>query len=456
MRNAALAFLALAVSCSAAAPQAETKKLNVLFIAVDDLRPELACFGHPSVKSPNVDRLAARAVRFDRAYCQYPLCNPSRASLLSGRLPTTTRIMENTTWFRKAMPDGVSLPQHFRANGYVSLRTGKIFHGGLDDDKAWTEGGEPLNAPPPRTPEQNQQRARQSDRWEAVEDETKLPDWRTATKAVEFLEKYKDQPFFLAAGFVKPHSSYVAPKKYFDLYDASKVPVPSDFAPRPTAAPGAPPEALSGNGDAFIGRDATEAEARDFIRAYWACVSWMDAQAGRVLDALDRLGLRRSTVVLFWGDHGYHLGEKGKWSKHNSLYEVGTRVPLLVALPDGKNGGRASPRTVELLDLYPTLVELCGLPAVAGLEGKSLAPLLRDPEAAWEKPARSVTKRGKIFGRTARTERWRYTEWTNDGRTAAELYDHSDDPRESKNLAADPAHAATAAELRKFLPPAAP
>jgi arylsulfatase A-like enzyme len=452
MRLSCLAILLLA-----ARPQAAPAGPNVLFIAVDDLRPELGCYGHPAVKSPHVDRLAARAVRFDRAYCQYPLCNPSRTSILSGRLPTSTRVMENTTWIRKAMPDVVTLPQRFRAGGYATLRTGKIFHGGLDDDKAWTEGGEPLNPPQPRTPEQNQQRARQSDRWEAAEDETKLPDFRTAARAIELLEKHKDKPFFLAVGFVKPHSSYVAPKKYFDLYDASKISLPADFAPRPTVGPGVPQVALSGNGDAFIGRDATEAEARDFIRAYQACVSWMDAQAGRVLEALDRLGLREKTIVLFWGDHGYHLGEKGKWSKHNSLYEVGTRVPLLIAMPDGKNGGRVSPRTVELLDLYPTLVDLCGLPAVPGLEGRSLAPLLRDPEGSWDKPARSVTRRGRVFGRTVRTERWRYTEWAEGDRLlGAELYDSAGDPSESKNLAADPAHAAAVADLRKLLPPAAP
>ncbi len=454
MRSACFAIAALAVSCGSPSLQAGAARPNVLFIAVDDLRPELGCYGRPLVRSPHVDALAARAVRFDRAYCQYPLCNPSRASILSGRLPTTTTIMDNTVWFRTAMPYVVSLPQHFRANGYVTLRTGKIFHGGLDDDRAWTAGGEPLAPAPPRTPEQNRQRQAQSDRWEAVEGEgEKLPDHRTATRAIELLEKHKDAPFFLAVGFVKPHSAYVAPKKYFDLYDASKITLPVDFSPRPAVRPGAPPEALSPNGDAFIGRDATEAEARDFIRAYLACVSWMDAQAGRVLEALDRLDLRRNTIVVFWGDHGYHLGEKGKWSKHNSLYEVGTRVPLLVALPDGANGGRSSPRTVELLDLYPTLAGLCGLPAVPGLEGRSLAPLLRDPEAAWDKAARSVTKRGKVLGRTARTERWRYTEWTSEGKAVgAELYDYAADPHELSNRAADTAAAPTVAELKKLLP----
>jgi len=444
-------LLALALLAGA---RAETdEKPNVLFISIDDLRPTLGCYGHPAVRSPNVDRLAARAVRFDLAYCQYPLCNPSRASLLSGRLPTTTTIMDNTTWFRSAMPDVVSLPELFKKNGYASLRTGKIYHGGLDDDRAWTEGGEAIRpAAPPRTPAQEQDRRNQSDRWEAVAGAGEnLPDHKTATRAIELLEKHQGDPFFLAVGFVKPHSSYVAPKSFFDLYDASKLALPADFAPRPTPGPGVPAEALSPNGDAFIGRDASEGEAREFLRAYYACVSWMDAQVGRVLDALDRLGLASKTIVVFWGDHGYHLGEKGKWSKHNSLYEVGTRVPLLIAAPDGKNAGATCRRTVELLDLYPTLAELCGLDSPAGLEGKSLAPLLRDPGAAWDKAARTVTRRGKTFGRTVRTERWRYTEWT-DG---AELYDHAADPAELKNLAADPAQAATVAELKKRLPPPA-
>jgi iduronate 2-sulfatase len=441
-------LLALLLLVSAS-PQ--DRKPNVLFISVDDLRPTLGCYGHSLVKSPNIDRLAARGIRFDLAYCQYPLCNPSRASLLSGRLPTATGIMDNTLWFRKAMPDVVSLPELFRKSGYASLRAGKIYHGGLDDDRAWTAGGEPLQEPKPRTPEQNEARRKQSDRWEAVEGGgEKLPDYRTATAAIDYLEKHRKEPFFLAVGFVKPHSSYVAPKAFFDLYDPSKLPLPKDFAPKPTVGPGVPLEALSPNGDAFIGRDASEAEARDFIRAYYACVSWMDSQVGRVLEALDRLGLASNTIVVFWGDHGYHLGEKGKWSKHNSLYEVGTRVPVVIALRDGKNGGAACRRTVELLDLYPTLAELAGIEPPAGLEGKSLAPLLRDPAAAWDKPARSVTKRGKSFGRSVRTERWRYTEWTG----GAELYDHAADPDELRNLAADPALAATVSELRAKLPPA--
>ncbi len=444
MRTALLTLL-----LAGASPRAE--RWNVLFIAVDDLRPALGCYADPVAKSPNVDRLAARGVRFERAYCQYPLCNPSRTSLLTGRYPTTSGIMDNLKSFRDAHPDWTTLPGHFRAHGYVTARTGKIFHGGIDDEKSWVEGGEPGQTRPPRPPDQAQRQAQQSDRRVEVEGDGKdQPDFRAATQAVALLEKHRDRPFVIACGFVKPHSPLVAPKAHFDPFDASKIPLPPDFAPRPTAGPGVPEGALpSTNGDLFVRRDATPEEAREMKRAYYACVSWMDSQAGRVLDALDRLGLREKTVVVFFGDHGYHLGEKGKWSKHNSLYEVGTRVPLVIAAP-GAAAGKASRRTAELVDLYPTLADLCGLPAPAGVEGQSLAPLLRDPEAAWEHPAYTVTKRAGALGRTVRTERWRYTEWDEEGRKA-ELYDHESDPHELKNLAADPAAADTIKRLRELI-----
>lgn len=421
---------------------------NVLFIAVDDLRPALGCYGDARAKTPSLDKLAAAGVRFDLAFCQYPLCNPSRASLMTGRLPKTTQIMDNTTWFRTPMPDVVTLNQHFRSNGYAALRTGKIYHGGLDDEKGWDEGAEPMTPRKPRTPQENERRRQTSDRWEALEGaEERVPDARNATRAIELLEKHRGKPFFLALGFSKPHTPFLAPKKYFDLHDPAAVKLPPDFAPRPTPCPGAPKGALTPNGDIFIQRDATEEEARRMIAAYSACVSFVDAQVGRVLDALERLGLREKTVVVFFGDHGFHLGEKGKWSKHGSLYEAGTRVPLLVSAP-GLARGRACGRPVELVDLYPTLADLCGLPAPAGLEGKSLRPLLENPEAAWDKPARAFSKHGRVLGRAVRTERWRFVDWGGE----AELYDHSSDPHEMKNLAADPAHAETVRELKGLLP----
>ncbi|MCS7316366.1 MAG: sulfatase [Bryobacterales bacterium] len=434
-------------------------KFNVLLIAIDDLRPELGCYGNKLVHSPNMDRLASRGVRFERAYCQYPLCNPSRTSLLTGRYPTTVRVLDNNRYFRTEFPDLLTLPQLFRQNGYVTARAGKIYHGVIDDAPSWDEGGEPVLRRRPPSPEERARQARDSDRWEAVEGEGEdQPDYRTASRAIELLEKYKDRPFFLGVGFVKPHSPLVAPRKYFELYDAARMPLPADFAPRPTLPPKVPAAALQErNGDLFIGRDATPEAARQMIRAYYACVSFMDAQLGRVLDKLESLGLAERTVVVLFSDHGYHLGEKGKWSKHNSLYEVAVRVPLLIVAPGLARANTACPRTVELVDLYPTLAELCGLKPPAGLEGESLVPLLRDPRAAWNHPAYTVTLRGRIFGRSVRTERYRYTEWDPEG-TQVELYDHQDDPGERRNLAGEASHAAVRRQMRELLRklPAAP
>ena len=445
----------LAASAATAAP-----RYNVLLIAVDDLRPDLGCYGNPLVRSPNMDRLARRGVRFERAYCQYPLCNPSRTSLLTGRYPTTVRVLDNNRYFRDDFPDLLTLPQLFRQNGYVAARTGKIFHGVIDDAPSWDEGGEPVLRRQAPSPEERARQARNSDRWEAVPGEGEdQPDYRTASRALELLEKYKDRPFFLGVGFVKPHSPLVAPKKYFDLYDPARIPLPEDFAPRPTLPPGVPSVALpERNGDLFIGRDATPEAAREMIRAYYACVSFMDAQVGRVLDKLESLGLADRTIVVLFGDHGYHLGEKGKWSKHNSLYEVTARVPLIIVAPGMARAGAACPGTVELVDLYPTLAELCNLKPPPGLEGQSLVPLLRDPRELWDHPAYTVTLRGKIFGRTVRTERYRYTEWDPEG-AQAELYDHRHDPLERRNLADAPSHASVRKQMRDLLrrmPPTPP
>jgi arylsulfatase A-like enzyme len=443
--------LVLTFASASPADDPPVRKLNVLFIAVDDLNTRLGCYHQPLVKSPNIDALARTGVLFQRAYCQFPLCNPSRTSLLTGRYPTTTQVMDNTRWFRSDRPDWVTLPQHFRAHGYVTARTGKVFHGGLDDIQSWDEGGEPHNPPPPRTPQENERRREQADRWLAVEGEGEnQPDYRTASRAIRLLEQYRQRPFFLAVGFVKPHVPLIAPRKYFDLYDAAEISLPPDFAPKPTVRAGVPATALTPNGDLFIGREATDAAAREAIAAYYASVSFMDAQVGRVLEALDRLGLRERTVIVFFGDHGFHLGEKGKWSKHGSLYEVGTHVPLIIAPPNLKTAGQACSRTVELIDIYPTLAELCGLPTQAQLQGQSLVRLLNDPQAAWEHAAYSFARHGRIVGRSVRTQRYRYTKWDQAGQQA-ELYDHDTDPHELVNLANDPQHAATQEMLQRLL-----
>jgi arylsulfatase A-like enzyme len=444
--------LSFALAASSAGSATEKPKYNVLFIASDDLRPELGCYGNRIIKTPNIDKLAAQGTRFERAYCQYPLCNPSRTSLLTGRYPTQTGVMDNEIYFRAAHPDFVSLPQHFKANGYAALRTGKIFHGGIDDTDAWTEGGEARTftgaqrPPNPQTPS----RAAQSDRIVVLEGEGESNgDYRTATRAIQFLEQYKDKPFFLAVGFAKPHSPPAAPKKLFDLYDLEKIQLPPDFATRPAAPPGFPEISIARrNTDLFIGREASPADAREMIRAYYASVSFMDAQVGRVLDALERLKLREKTIIVFFGDHGYHLGEKGKWSKAYSLFEVATRVPLIIVTPGAK--AQVCKRTVQLLDLYATLVELCSMPPPYKLEGHSLAGLLRNPGAKWDYPAFSVVLYRDKLGKSVRTERWHYVEWE-DGKEGAMLFDHSKDPRELKNLAADPASAKTVREMKKLL-----
>lgn len=436
-------------------------KPNVLFIAVDDLRTALGCYGDTFAKTPALDALARAGVRFDRAYCQYTLCNPSRASLLTGRYPSRTRVTNNDTWFRDTIPDAVTLPEHFRAHGYVTARTGKILHGGLEDAKSWEIGAEPRTRSPAvsanRRAQQRQTMKRAGmalDRpWLAREDDAaRLGDHKVATHAIEFLRELKggDRPFFLAVGFAKPHTPFIAPKKYFMLHDAERVKLPVDFAGRPAALPGVPAIAVSPrNGDLFMDEHPTPAVAREAIAAYHAAVSFVDAQIGRVLAALDEHRLRENTIVVFFGDHGFHLGEKGKWSKHGSLYEPAARVPMIIAAPGMRGIGRTSGRTVELLDIYPTLADLAGLPIPDRIDGQSLQPLLDNPDARWSHPAYTSTRSG-LEGASVRTERYRYTEWRAE-KGGAELYDYETDPHELRNLANDPQHAETVATLQELL-----
>lgn len=453
----ALASQAAFLSGARSSCATQKPRYNVILIASDDLRAVLGVYGNKIVKTPNLDRLAARGIRFDRAYTQYPLCNPSRSSLLTGKYPTQTEVMDNEHYFRALHPELVSLPQHFKANGYASLRAGKIFHGGIDDTDAWTEGGEPRNFTGARRPPSNPdsaERTAHSDRIVVLDGNGEdNGDYRMATQATEFLEKYKDKPFFLALGMAKPHSPPSAPKKFFDLYDADTIPLPVDFSTRPQAPPGFPEISVARrNTDLFINREASERDAREMIRAYYASVSFMDEQVGRVLDAVDRLKLGDKTIIMFWGDHGYHLGEKGKWSKAYSLFEVATRVPFIIAGPGIGKG--VSPRTVQLLDMYPTLVELCGLPqpyqSPSRLEGHSLVPLLRNPRLRWDYPAFSVVMYQRKLGKSVRTERWHYVSW-DDGRAGEMLLDHANDPNELKNLAADPAYSRTVSQMRELL-----
>jgi iduronate 2-sulfatase len=453
----------LTVCCVATSAQRASKKPNVLFIIADDLRPELGAYGVSAIKTPNIDKIAARGTRFDNAYAQWPVCNPSRASFLTGRYPTQTGVMNNNDYFRRKHPDFITLPQYFKQHGYASLRSGKIFHGGIDDSISWTEGGEPVDSNITERGNPNFRRARQpsadaesgprvsySDRIVVLEGEGETHgDYKTATKAIEYLNRYKDKPFFLSVGFVKPHSPPSAPQKFFDLYDVNNIELPVDFDTTPKAPAGLPAISIaSRNSDLFIGRTSSPALSREMKRAYWASTSFMDAQVGRVMEALERNNLQENTIVVFFGDHGYHLGEKGKWSKAYSLYELGLRVPLIIAVPKGK--AEHTTQVVELVDLYTTLADLCGLPKPSDIEGHSLAPLLKNPKANWDQPAYALVEYQRKTGKSVRTKEWHYVEW-DEGNAGSMLFKHPDDSHELKNLANDPAYAPVVDEMKRLL-----
>lgn len=454
-----LLLFALVLATSAFA--AEARKPNVLFIAVDDMNADLGCYGKPVVKSPNIDRLAAQGVRFDRAYCQFPLCSPSRSSLMTGLRPDTTRVFDLQYRFRQGLPDVVTLPQLFTKGGYYVARVGKIYHygnpgdigtSGLDDPASWQEVVNPAGLDKTAlekdlmnyTPKRGLGSAMSylSDGKGKDEEHT---DGKVATEAIKLLEKHQDAPFFLAVGFYKPHCPWIAPSKYFEPYKREQMTLPVlapglvDSVPAPALASTKPWP--------YMG--VTAEQAQECKLAYYAAISFVDAQIGRVLDAVDRLGLREKTIVVFWSDHGYHLGEHGLWMKQ-ALFEESARVPMIISVPGHASAGQACARPVELVDLYPTLADLAGLQPPAGLHGASLRPLLEHPEAAWARPAFTQVQRGGFPGHSVRTERWRYTEW-DFGDKGTELYDEKADPQELHNLAADSAQAATVDEMRALL-----
>lgn len=464
---------AIPLSSFAASP------LNVLFIAVDDLRPELGCYGATHMKSPHIDRLAASGVLFARAYCQVAVCNPSRSSVLSGTRPDTTGVLDNQHFMRPNMPDVVTLPQHFKNHGYTSLSLGKVFHHSEkepgDDPLSWSEPawyhGEPyrhwftqasldyvkqLKALPKK---QQPKQLRAAPFEAADEPDASYPDGQTAEKAIETLRRLKadGKPFFLGVGFVKPHLPFTCPQKYWDLYPAESIHMPANAA-RPK---GAPDPAFHNNyelrsyGTVPENGKVSDEMALDLIRGYRACVSFMDAQLGRVLEELERLGLRDNTVIVLWGDHGYHLGENSVWTKMTN-FESGTRVPLIVSVPGMKTAGQNTLSLVELVDLYPTISDLCALPPPKHLEGLSFAPLLIKPDQPWKKAAFSQylrTGKPPFMGRSIRTDRWRYTEWHDLKQNAAgvELYDELNDSQETTNFAGEAAHAEIMKQLAEQL-----
>ena len=474
-----LSVFLLAAHLSASFAAEPASKPNILFIAVDDLRPELGCYGCSEIISPHIDRLAREGVTFNRAYCQQAVCNPSRASMLTGLRPDSTKVWDLVTNLRDTIPDAVTLPQHFKRHGYHAVGMGKIFHNTFPDPQSWTIAKQPApvgyRTYSKETRKRLQRRREEARRRGMTErqignrirgpavDVEDVPDSHRfdaalADLALEHLQKLggKKQPFFLGVGFILPHLPWTPPRKYFDLYDPAQIPLASNgFLPR-----GAPAVAF---GDRSMGgmyelRDCedfngapspfegslTAAQQRRLKHGYYASVSFIDAQVGRLLDELKRLGLEKETIVVLWGDHGWKLGEHNGWCKQTN-YEIDTRVPLIFRVPGSRANGQKTDALVELVDVYPTLCDLAGLPLPETLEGKSLRPLLDDPSATVKTAAFSQFPRrhegGEYMGCTVRTDRYRYVEWQDrrSGKTVAmELYDHTGDPEENTNLASDP------------------
>jgi arylsulfatase A-like enzyme len=471
------------------------ERWNVLFIAVDDLRPDLGCYGVAAARTPHLDRLAARGVVFDRAYCQQAVCSPSRSSILTGRRPDATKVYDLDTHFRAALPDAVTLPQWFRQHGYHAVGLGKIEHRGFEDGASWSEprwyaSGSLVAADPadwtrqtvssfpgtsneyanPLPPSQGKKggngKIKVGPAFEvSPKEDDALPDGATAAEAVRRIDAFQaaGTPFFLAVGFVKPHLPFVAPRKYWDLHDPDSIPGPT----RDRLPEGTPAFVGHTNGElhSYVGVPAgnpvPDAFARTLRHGYFACVSYIDAQVGRLLEALDRNGLTERTVVILWGDHGWQLGDHGLWHKHTN-FERATRAPLILSAPGFPSAGKTCAAPVEFVDVYPTLADLCGLGLPEGLDGLSLRPFLENPGAAMLKPALSQYPRsspehgGSLMGYSVRTERWRATFWRKrkgEEITFTELYDEVNDPDESVNLANVPEHRALLEEMRRHLPP---
>lgn len=445
--------------------EAKHKRPNVLFIISDDLNNSLGCYGHPQVKSPHIDSLAERGVRFDRAYCQYPLCGPSRNSMLCGLYPNSTGIHRNSQIFRQTIPSHQSLSHAFRMEGYFAARIGKLYHynvpksvgtNGHDDPGSWELELNPAGCD--RLLEEGDIFSLRKDSfggtlsWYASPRADKLhTDGMLARDAEWVLERCardKDRPFFLALGFYRPHTPYVAPKPYFTKYNVDKMPlvkgVKEDVKDLPLDALG------SHKKEHELLTDDLRQQA---IQAYFASITFMDAQVGRVLNKLEELGLAENTIVVFTSDHGYHLGEHGLWQKM-SLFEESTRVPLILAGPGVTEKGKVAATPVGLIDLYPTLAKMCDVPTPENLQGQNLIPILEDTSKEGRGWAVSQVMRGKgkdqRFGYTIRTPRWRYTEWNN-SENGRELYDHKSDPLEQNNLVEETQLGEVAIELSQTL-----
>jgi len=475
MRSLLLATFAISLS---ALLSRGADRPNVLFIASDDMRPQLGCYGDPTVKSPNLDRLAARGMLFERSFVQQALCSPSRISMLSGRYPATTRIFEIGRPLRATMPDITTMPQHFKKNGYHTRSLGKIYHVGIDDDASWTVPAWHSKAPrngPKGVAAAAQRRKEYQEKgitapargkgainyaapaFDAVDcGDEDLMDGDCATNAISQLREHAKnpgQPFFLAVGFANPHVPWVSPKKYWDLYDRSKIPLAKNeflphYAPRFAATSGMD---FRWYGNVPEG-DLPEAFKRECLHGYLAAISYVDAQVGRLLDTLEETGLSRNTIVVFWSDHGYYMGEHTWWGAKHNNYEGATRNCFIVATPGMKTAGRKTRSIVQSVDIAPTLTELCGLPPNEGFQGRSLKAVLDDPDAVVDDAAFSWYPKEGWLGVAMRTDPWRYVEWTKPGEeTQRELYDMVRDPQNDVNVADKPGHEKVVQELGRRL-----
>ena len=411
----------------------------------------LGCYGNPIVQTPNLDRLAARGMVFERAYCQFPVCNPSRSSMLTGLRPDRTGIFNNVTSWRETVPDRISLPRLFRDNGYHTVGLGKVFHGGdrYDDPAAWDER---RDFRPTDKGRQGQGRnltggAVKWCRWLAAEGgDQDQPDGQLAARAAEVLRRKREAPLFMIVGFHKPHDPFHAPKKYFEMYPLEQLQPPEVPQGGQTLE-----EYAIGSGWKTAFDQFTLRDKREFLRAYSACVTYTDAQIGKVLDELDRQRLWDDTAVLFVGDHGYELGEHNWWNK-NVLFEDSARVPMIAVVPELTRAGTRCQAFVEMVDFYPTFADIGGLRAPEDLDGVSFRPLLSDPNRKWKTAAFTQVTRGDVTGKSVRTRRWRYTQWQRgDDLVWQELYDHRTDPQEYRNLAEKKDHQATIKELAELL-----
>lgn len=470
-RLSPIALVATVTFCVSACGAAASGHKNVLVFFIDDLRPELNCYGSDYIHSPSIDELASQGVRFKRAYCQQALCAPSRISMMTGQYPDTTGITDLFTPLLKVQPEALTLPRYFKDRGYATCSFGKVYHHTRDDRENWSE-----LSPRPARKYADRATLQAIDRRVAegkkngvaieqlrvlgkgppvenadVEDEA-YADGQVAEQTRQALRRYHDKPFFICVGFAKPHLPFAAPARFWNLYDREQFTVPDRTRP-----PGAPKLAFTRWGElrGYRGMPQkgplTDEKTKELRHGYAASVSFVDAQVGKVMAELDRLALRENTIVVLWGDHGYKLGDFGGWCKHTN-FELDTRVPLIVSAP-GFTRGKHTSELVEIVDLFPTLADLTGGDTPESCEGRSLRPVLSDTSSAHRNSALSQYPRGSTMGYSLRTERWRYTEWLNaDKQTVSrELYDHSDSDAPIRNIANEPKHAKLVSMLSKQL-----